>query len=344
MILPLKGYRILDFTKNLPGPLATRWMAEQGAEVIKIESPTSPDPTRFYPPMKDDMAVFYSTFNTGKKSLSVDFKAENGLEQILKLVETADVIVEGFRPGVMAKFGLGYEQLKSRNPKIVLVSITGYGQECEMSAVPGHDINYLAYSGMLDGLRDSNGDSVIPGSQIADVAGGSMAALNATTAALLHRERTGEGQHVDVSMTHSVSALQSLRIAEEAATGKNESFLSGRLASYNLYKCTDGKHVALGALEPKFWQKFCELVEKPEWIDRLFEEELKTEVQALIGSQPRLFWTEKLENAGVCFSPVLTVLEAMNHPLFSNGFPSKMGKADLSKAPELGADNEEILG
>lgn len=294
--------------------------------------------------MKDDMAVFYSTFNIGKKSLSVDFKAEDGLEQILKLVETADVVVEGFRPGVMAKFGLGYEQLKSRNPKIVLVSITGYGQEGEMSSMPGHDINYLAYSGMLDGLRDTDGNPVMPTSQIADVAGGSMAALNATTAALLHRERTGEGQHVDVSMTHSVSVLQSLRIAEEAVTGKNESFLSGRLASYNLYKCADGEHVALGALEPKFWQKFCELVEKPEWVNRLFEEELKKEVQALFESQLRTYWTEKLENAGVCFSPVLTVQEAMNHPLFSNGFPSKMGKTTLSKAPELGADNEEILG
>lgn len=343
MILPLKGYRILDFTKNLPGPLATRWMAEQGAEVIKIESPTSPDPLRFYPPMDGNISVLHATMNAGKKSLAVNYRSEEGLEQILKLVETADVVVEGFRPGAMQAFGLGYEQLKCRNPKIVLVSISGYGQEGEMSAVPGHDINYLAYSGMLDGLRDSNGDPVIPGSQLADVAGGSMAALNATTTALLHRERTGEGQHVDVSMAHSVSTLQSLRIAEEVATGINESFLSGRLASYNLYKCADGKHVALGALEPKFWQKFCELVDKPEWINRLFEDELKAEVQALIASQPRPFWTEKLENAGVCLSPVLTVQEAMNHPLFSKGYPSKTGKAELSKAPELGADNEGLL-
>lgn len=343
MILPLKGYRILDFTKLLPGPLATRWMAEQGAEVIKIESPSSPDPLRFYPPMHGDVSKFHTAMNAGKKSLAVDYRSEEGLAQILKLVETADVVIEGFRPGTMAAFGLGYEHLIARNSMIILVSITGYGQNGGMSTVPGHDINYLAYSGMLDGFRDSSGNPIMPASQIADVAGGSMAALNATTAALLHRERTGEGQHANVSMTHCVSVLQSLRIAEEAVTGKNESFLSGRLASYNVYSCADGKHIALGALEPKFWQKFCELVEKPEWINRLFEEELKVEVQALFNTKQQHFWTEKLEDKGVCFSPVLSVQEAMSHPLFNDGFPPKLGGADLSKAPELGADNDQFL-
>jgi len=343
MIQPLSGYRILDFTRLLPGPLATLWMAEQGAEVIKVESPKSPDPLRFYPPMDGNVSAFHKALNAGKKSLSVDYRSEEGLAQILKLVETADVVIEGFRPGAMQAFGLGYEQLKSRNEKIILVSITGYGQLGEMSATPGHDINYLSYSGVLDGLRDSNGDPVMPNSQLADVAGGSMQALNGTTAALLHREKTGEGQHVDVSMSDSVSVLQSLRIAEEKATGKNESFLSGRLASYNVYKCGDGKHVALGALEPKFWQKFCELVDQSEWINRLFEGELKTEVQAYFETQPQSYWIDKLENKGVCFSPVLTVQEAMKHPLFKDGFPAKMGTNQLSIAPELGANNEELL-
>lgn len=340
---PLQGYRILDFTKLLPGPLATLWIAQQGAEVIKVESPSSPDPVRFYPPMKDGVSVFYSTLNAGKKSLSIDYRSEEGKETILKLIETADVVIEQFRPGVMEVFGLGYETLKKRNPKIILVSITGYGQAGEMAQKPGHDINYLSYSGMLDAQQDSNGNPIVSAAQLADIAGGSMMALNATTSALLHHERTGEGQHVDVSMTHNVSVLQTMRIAEELETGTSNGYLSGRLASYNVYKCADGRHVALGALEPKFWQKFCNLMEHPDWGGRLLEPELIEEVGAQFITQTMQFWVDKLEKEDVCLSPVLTVQEAAKHTLFTNGFPSSFGSNDLSSAPNLGADNDELL-
>lgn len=339
----LQGYRILDFTKLLPGPLATLWMAQQGAEVIKAESPQSPDPVRFYPPMKDGVSVYYTTLNAGKKSLSVDYRSEEGKEAILKLVETADVVIEQFRPGVMEAFGLGYDTLKARNPKIILVSITGYGQIGEMASTPGHDINYLSYSGMLDAQRDSNGNPIISAAQLADVAGGSMMALNATTSALLHRERTGEGQHADVSMTHNVSVLQTMRIAEELATGTSGGYLSGAIASYNIYKCADGRYLALGALEPKFWQKFCNLVKHPEWCGRLIEKELIAEVSVLFATQPMQYWTDKLENEGVCLSPVLSLKEASEHPLFANGFPAAFGSSKLPEAPKLGAHNAEIL-
>ncbi|MFT4982879.1 MAG: alpha-methylacyl-CoA racemase [Bacteroidia bacterium] len=343
MYQPLQGYRILDFTKLLPGPLATLWMAQQGAEVIKVESPSSPDPVRFYPPMKNGVSVYYTTLNAGKKSLCMDYRSDQGREAILKLVETADVVIEQFRPGVMEAFGLGYETLKIRNPKIILVAITGYGQTGEMASAPGHDINYLGCSGMLDAQRDSKGNPIISAAQIADVAGGSMMALNATTSALLHKERTGEGQHVDVSMTHNVSVLQSMRIAEELETGKSNGYLSGALASYNIYKCSDGRHVALGALEPKFWQKFCNLVEHPEWGGRLMEKELISEVQELFSGQSMKHWTDKLENEGVCLSPVLTVQEAAKHPLFTNGFPAGFGNSELTPAPKLGTDNDSLL-
>lgn len=340
---PLKGYRILDFTKLLPGPLATLWMARQGAEVIKVESPQSPDPVRFYPPMNDGVSVFYSTLNAGKKSLSVDYRSEEGREAILKLVENTDVVIEQFRPGVMEAFGLGFAMLKKRNPRIIMVSITGYGQTGTKAASPGHDINYLSYSGMLDAQRDRNGDPFISAAQLADVAGGSMMALNATTSALLHRERTGEGQQVDVSMTHNVSVLQTMRIAEELNTGTSNGYLSGRLASYNIYKCSDGRHVALGALEPKFWQKFCNLMGHPEWSGRLMEIKLIDEVAAQFATQPMQFWVEKLEKEGVCLSPVLTVQEAAAHTLFNDGFPPVFGSAQLRPAPKLGADNNALL-
>ncbi|MFT5054267.1 MAG: alpha-methylacyl-CoA racemase [Oceanospirillaceae bacterium] len=333
--------------ERLAGPLATLWMAQQGAEVIKVESPHSPDPVRFYPPMKNGVSVFYSALNAGKKSISLDYRSDEGREQILKLVESADVVMEQFRPGVMGKFGLGYDQLKARNPKVVLVSITGYGQEGEMANMPGHDLNYLAYSGMLDGLRDKDGAPAIPKAQLADVSGGSMMALNAVNSALLHKERTGEGQHIDVSMAKNVSVLQSLRIAEELEVDLPGEHLSGRLACYNVYKCADGKYVALGALEPKFWQKFCNLIGHPEWGVRILDQDqtgLKKEVGDLFNSESMSYWLEKLENEGVCLSPVLTLKEASKHPLFKSGFPASFGQHELIDAPEQGASNDEFLG
>ena len=319
-------------------------MAQKGAEVIKIESPNSPDSVRWMPPTKEDgNSVFYHALNAGKKSVSVDYRTESGREAILKLVETADVVIEQFRPGVLDAFGLGFVELKKRNPRIILVSITGYGQTGEMAAKPGHDINYLSYSGVLDGLSDSNGNPVIPKAQLADVAGGSMMALNATVIALLHRERTGNGQHMDVAMAKNASALQMLRIAEENETGQYQDYLSGKLASYNVYRCADGKHIALGALEPKFWQKFCNLVDHTDWGARLMEPELKREVADLFASQTQQFWIDKLENEDVCLSPVLSVQEAMNHTLFRGGFPTALGSSQLSPAPKLGDNNDELL-
>ena len=287
--------------------------------------------------------MFYHSLNVGKKSLSIDYRSGEGREAILKLVETADVVIEQFRPGVLEAFGLGYETLKERNPNIIMVSITGYGQTGEMAMTPGHDINYLSYSGMLDAQRDAHGNPIISTAQLADVAGGSMMALNATTSALLHKERTGEGQHIDVSMTQNVSVLQSMRIAEELETETHGGYLSGAIASYNIYKCADGRHVALGALEPKFWQKFCNLMGHPEWGGRLMEKELIAEVAALFATQPMKYWTDKLENEGVCFSPILTVKEASEHSLFKGSFPSAFGTKELSPAPTLGAHNDEFL-
>lgn len=339
----LSGYRILDFSKLLPGPLATLWMAQQGAEVIKVEHPNSPDPVRFYSPMKNGVSVYYATLNAGKKSLSLDYRSDEGRAALLKLVESSDVIVEQFRPGVMDAFGIGYETLKKHNPRVIMISITGFGQEGEMAHHPGHDINYLSYSGMLDAQRDKDGNPIISNAQLADVAGGSMAALNAATSALLHRERTGEGQHVDVSMTHHVSVLQTLGAAEQLETGSGGGYLSGAIASYNVYRCSDGRHVALGALEPKFWQKFCNLMGHPEWGGRLMESELIDEIAGIISTQPMQFWVDKLEHEGVCLSPVLTVEEAASHPLFRNAFPAGFGAEKLPPAPQLGEHNSELL-
>jgi alpha-methylacyl-CoA racemase len=344
---PLAGYRILDFTKLLPGPLATLWLAQQGAEVIKVEDPSSPDPIRDYPPLKDGVSVYNSALNNGKKSLAIHFRTEEGKAILHQLVKDMDVVIEQFRPDVMKVFGLDYQTLKGLNPRIIMVSITGYGQTGPMAHFPGHDLNYLSYSGILDGLRDSNGTPVIPTSQLADVAGGSMMALNAVTLALLHRERTGEGQHVDVAMTNVLPYLHSLRWAEESATGHFAGQLSGKMACYNVYRCQDGKYVALGALEPKFWKRFCFLVAHPEWEGRILEANqsaLIAEVAALFSSNKMQYWVDKLEKEDVCFSPVLTLSEAANHRQFQQiGFPVPLGSSPTWPATPLGQDNFTIL-
>ena len=344
---PLAGYRILDLSKLLPGPLATLWMAQQGAEVVKLEDPASPDPIRDYPPLADGLSVYHAALNAGKRSLALDYRSEAGRALVLQLVKEMDVVIEQFRPGVMEAFGLGYATLKEANPRIILVSITGYGQQGPMAHLPGHDINYLSYSGLLDGLRAADGNPIMPTAQLADVAGGSMMALNTTTTALLHRERTGQGQHVDVAMTAALPHLNALRLAEERATGRYDAYLSGQLASYNWYRCADGRHVALGALEPKFWKRFCQLAGRPDWEARILDADqqpLKNEVALFFASQPMQHWTDTLEHEEVCLSPVLTLSEASAHRLFANAaFPPAMGPAKLWDAPALGADNAAIL-
>ncbi|MCF8258945.1 MAG: CoA transferase [Flavobacteriales bacterium] len=344
---PLSGYRILDLTKLLPGPLATLWLAQQGAEVLKVEDPSSPDPIRDYPPIKNGLSVYHEALNAGKRSLALDYRKSEGRELLLKLVGNSDVVIEQFRPGVMEAFGLGYETLRKANPGIILASITGYGRTGPMAGLPGHDINYLSYSGLLDGLRDADGNPVIPTAQLADVAGGSMMALNAITTALLHRERTGMGQHVDVAMTKALPHFHALRWAEGSATNNYEGHLSGKMASYNIYRCADGRHVALGALEPKFWKKFCQLANRPDWENRILDADqttLKNEVSALFASHPMQHWTEAMEHDEVCLSPVLTLREAAAHPLFAQGpFPPPMGNSPSWPAPQLGADNAHLL-
>jgi alpha-methylacyl-CoA racemase len=344
---PLVGYRILDLTKLLPGPLATLWLAQHGAEVIKIEDPNSPDPIRDYPPLDNGISVFHSALNSGKKSLAIDFRCAKGKEVIERLVKDSDVVIEQFRPGVLKAFGLGYDVLRQWNPKVILVSITGYGQIGPLAGHPGHDINYLSYSGLLHGLRDSDGEPIMPTAQLADVAGGSMMALNAVTLSLLHRERTGEGQHVDVAMTDSLPYLHMLRWAEENATERYHGHLSGRMACYNVYRCSDGEHLALGALEPKFWKRFCMLVDRPDWEHRIIESDqtyLIAEVAAMFSERELAYWTAKLEHQEVCLSPVLSLRQASVHPHFHpRGFPPPMGNARVWSAASLGADNHAIL-
>jgi alpha-methylacyl-CoA racemase len=321
--MPLSNIRILDFTKLLPGPLATNLLADLGAEIIKIESPESPDTTRFYPPFVGEMGVNFTALNSNKTLLSLDYKSVVGKSEFFELLKTADVVIEQFRPGIMTKWGIDYESARQVKSDIIYISITGYGQDGPNAHLAGHDLNYLALSGVLALNVDDTGKPVIPGIQVADVAGGSYLAMNAVMAALLKKNATGKGSHISVSMLDGLMPMMALNMAhhwagEELAVDK-KTFLSGRLANYNVYACADGKHIALGALEPKFWAAFCQTAERLEWENLLLPTEenqdfLKKELSAFFSTKSRDEWVAFFEHTDCCLSPVLLPSEVEDYP------------------------------
>lgn len=320
---PLKGIRILDFSRLLPGPLATMLLADMGAEVIKVEDPDNPDYIRGFEPMIDETSAFYYALNRSKKSLAVNYLEQDGKRIIYELVKSADVVVEQYRPGVMNALGLDYETLKAFNPKLIYASITGYGQTSSMAQVAGHDLNYIALAGLL-GINGADADSVvIPGFQLADIAGGSYMAMNAILAALFQRERRGVGEHLDIAMTDAVVPLTALPFAEFQATGKvtaRGAFqLSGGLANYNVFRCADGMFIALGSLEPKFWNQICAALNKTEWTNIVLEgqyahEAVKTELKAIFLEHARDYWVAFFKGKEVCVSAVNEIDELVSNP------------------------------
>jgi alpha-methylacyl-CoA racemase len=310
---PLAGVKIIDFTRLLPGPIATMFLADLGADVIKVEDPDNPDYIRDFEPQIGGTSAYYLALNRNKRSLAVNYLSAEGKQVILDLVKTADVLVEQFRPGIMESMGLGYETLKQINPKLIYVSITGYGQTGSMAQAAGHDLNYIAIAGALGITGTPNGKPVIPGFQLADIAGGGYMAMNAVTAALYQREKTGKGEYIDVSMTDAVLPFSALAFA---ANQSNQSFkglgnteLSGGLPNYNVYKCADGKYIALGSLEPKFWGAFCNKVDKPEWSNKQLGSDveiaqLKEEVQQLFSTKTSGEWLRLFEGEDICLTKI----------------------------------------
>ena len=314
---PLQGIRILDLSRLLPGPLATQLMADLGAEVIKIEDPKVPDYTRFFPPLKGSQSLNYLSINRSKLSITLDLKSEDGKQKFFDLVKTADIVVDSFRPGVLQKMGIDYDHAKQHNEKIIYVAITGYGYTGAYKNLAGHDMNYLGYSGIL-GLSGDEEKPTLAACQIADVAGGSYPAVVACLSALWARERTGKGQFVDVAMTDCVMPLLSMQMGEFLNTGvkqkRGEPMLSGGMANYNLYKCKDEKWIALGSLEPKFWQGVCALLNKPDWIPRMLPVpemviSLKKDLQEIFLTKTRDEWVAAATPLDVCLTPILDLDE-----------------------------------
>ncbi len=314
---PLAGIRILDLSRLLPGPLGAMMLADMGAEVIKIENPQQPDYVRNFPPYyevgEEMISANYLAFNRSKKSLALDYTTPEGKALFFRLVQSADVVIEQFRPGFLDKLGLDYAQAAAHNEKIIYVSVTGYGQTGPYAALAGHDLNYAAIAGVL-GLSGSPEQPMMSGVQMADIAGGSYMTVAATLAALLARQQHGKGQHVDVSMTDGLLPLMAVAMAQYWAGGRveprGEMPLSGGLVNYQVYRCEDGRFIALGALELKFWMKFCQVIERPDLmglaLPQGIEEARKGQatLQALFLTAPQAHWVALGLTHDLLISPV----------------------------------------
>jgi alpha-methylacyl-CoA racemase len=318
---PLDGIRVLDLTRLLPGDFATWVLADLGAEVIKVEDTAGGDYMRWMPPMVGENSAMYWSINRGKRSIKLDLKREEGREVFFRLLDTADCVVEGFRPGVMTRLGLGYEDLKKRRPDIIYCAITGYGQDGPYEQRAGHDLLYNSLAGLQGVTGTAGGDLAIPGFQVADLGAGGMGGALSIVAALLRRERDPEhpGGFLDVSMFDGVAAFIAPHMARHLAGGTEEGpgrmQLNGRYPCYRVYRAGDGRWMALAALEPKFWKAFCELVDRPDLLDRAFDEDgAADEVAAIVASRTRPEWETFLKDADVMMEPVNDLGEAARDP------------------------------
>ena len=323
---PLKGLKILDFTTLLPGPYGTMMLADLGAEVLRIVSGSRPDLAAFMPPFLPgtNLSAAMACLGRGKRCITLNLKDPRAVAIVRRLVAEYDILIEQFRPGVMAKFGLDYEALKTANPGLIYCSLTGYGQTGPLSNRAGHDINYLARSGIMSYSGRKETGPGLTGIQIADVASGSNNAVIGILAAVVHRQMSGEGQHVDVSMTDGVVAFNALSGAAFLADGTEIGFETGFLnggSLYDFYETQDGKFLSFGGLEPQFFAAFCETIGRPDLIaggvappdlDRV-----KEEVRAILKSRTRDAWLALFANVDACVEPVLSIGEALADPLVS---------------------------
>ena len=311
---PLSGIRVLDFSRYGPGRQCTMFLADFGAEVITIEVPRT---NSSLPAINtDDLSPRYLALNRNKKSMALNLRVPEGKEVIYRLVRKVDVVVEGFRPGVMKRLGLDYDTLQKLNRRLIYCSLSGYGQDGPYALRPGHDVNYLGLSGILDRTRDKEGNPVLIGTQVADLGGGTSQAVMGILLALLVQERTGRGQYVDVSMFDGLIAWHWITGTEYLIQGKFSGCLFGESPAYNIYKTKDGRHVTLGILEPWFWERFCKAIEREDFIPYMQPSEKSAEVIAelgqLFGTRTRDEWMKLLGEIDIPFGPVNTMEEALS--------------------------------
>ncbi len=323
MTQPLSGIRVLDLSRLLPGAYASQMLADFGADVIKIEEPGSGDYGRFMPPHGvGGMSLYFLALNRNKHSMTLNLKSPQGREIFLRMLRQADVVLESFRPGVMERLGLGYEQLKDIHPGLVYCAISGYGQDGPYRLRAGHDLNYAGYAGMLHYNRGPHGEPAMPATQFGDVAGGSFMAVIGILTALFGRTQAGEGRMIDVSMTEGVMSLLPLIATAYLNTGEppqpGRSALDGGLPCYNMYETLDGRHITLAALEYKFWHTFCtrighlELLPFHTPVGPGEREQAIAMLRAIFKTRTRDEWIAELAEIDACVGPVYSIDEALN--------------------------------
>jgi alpha-methylacyl-CoA racemase len=308
----LEGINVLDVTYYLPGPYAAMRLAEMGAHVIKVEPPGG-DPAKTM-----SGGVVHQANNKGKEFVTMDLKTEEGKASMIELIKKADVLLESFRPGVMKRLGFDYDTIKALKPDIIYCSMTGYGQNGPLSAVGSHDINYMALSGVLSQLADCEGNPVHPQNTLADYVG-ALAVSEGILAALVKRFRTGQGAFVNIALTDALLDFQGTHLAynEQGISDRGIPEIDGTSICYGLYPTKDGRHVALGALEPKFWDNFCEFAKHPEWKQSGFYATgtpEHSEVSEFIASHTWSEWLDISCRTDFCLTPVMRITELFEHP------------------------------
>jgi alpha-methylacyl-CoA racemase len=345
----LAGLKVLDLSRLLPGGFCSLLLADFGAEVLKVEDTGMGDYVRWSPPYHegaDDSAksALFLALNRGKRSIRLNLKEEGGREVLLRLVREHDVLLESFRPGVMDRLGVGWARLREENPRLVYCAITGYGQDGPYTARSGHDMNYLGLNGLLGLTGEADGPPVQAAGQIADIGGGSLMAALGILAALRERDRSGEGQLVDVSMFDGSLAWLAMVAAAQMTDGaapqrRGGLELAGRLICYRPYQCSDG-WVTLGALEPKFWQAWCRGVGREDLIERQFDapgSEAHAEVERIFLERTREEWTKFADEHDCCLEPVLDLDEALDSELVR-------ARRMVVELDQPGTDGVKLLG
>ena len=367
----LKGVKVLDFSTLLPGPLASLFLAETGAEVIKIERPVTGDEMRLSHPKWSDESVSFSMLNRGKKSLCLDLKDQSSKGILKPLIETADIIIEQFRPGVMKRLGLDYESIKKINSKIIYVSITGYGQTGPKKMVAGHDLNYIGNTGLLSLSMGTKEKPTVPPALIADIAGGSYPAIINILLALRKRDLHQTGSFLDISMSDNLFPFMFWALGSGFASNtwplNSDSILSGGSPRYNIYETKDGSYIAAAPLENRFWKKFCKVIKLPKKFEHMEgnQEEVITKVREIIILKDKDYWAHFFDEADCCCSIVKSVEEAINENHFKirNVFEKQIANEEgqiipalpipidsqfrkikkVEKAPRLGSDNNDLI-
>ena len=354
---PLKGILVLDFSTLLPGPMATLMLAEAGAEVIKLERPGTGEDARLTDPKIEGEAIGFAILNQGKKSVALDLKAPGAVDALRPLLERADVLVEQFRPGVMDRLGLGYEAVRKINPRLIYCSITGYGQTGPKANTAGHDMNYVGDAGILSLSRGPDENPTMPFALVADIGGGTYPAVVNILLALRARDQDGKGRHLDIAMAEGAFMFAYWAHAAAVVAGKDipgaGTRLTGGMARYHLYPAADGRIVAVGAVEEKFWQGFCDVIGQPAELrdDMRNPAACVAEVARRLAAKPSTYWAPLLEAADCCCTILKTPAEAAQDPHFAarGVFARRVRIADreapalpLPIAPEFRAPADQV--